>query len=255
MKNTRAAAPREFFSPAGAKKRLWHLAARVLNGFHTQKGRMKALRAFTLIELLVVIAIIAILAALLLPVLGRAKATVQAVGCRNNLKQWGLATHLYATEHQDYLPTDGSASGSSVDAGWYVDLPKELDLPIYAEMPWRTNAAIEPGNCVWICPSNPRRSNGNNLFHYCLNEHVNGIGAGNQVKLTSLRQPTSIVWLFDNGGLAPVAQENNVHTNLHNQGAQFVFLDGHVRRFRNTEYWNFSTGKGITNNPELVWCP
>jgi len=35
---------------------------------------MKALRAFTLIELLVVIAIIAILAAMLLPVLGKAKA-------------------------------------------------------------------------------------------------------------------------------------------------------------------------------------
>ncbi len=216
---------------------------------------MKTLRAFTLIELLVVIAIIAILAALLLPALGRAKAAAQAVACRNNLKQWGLATQLYATEHQDYLPTDGSASGSSVDAGWYVDLPKELGLPIYAAMPWRTNAAIEPGNCVWICPSNLRRSNGYNLFHYCLNEHVNGSGAGNQVKLTWLRQPTAIVWLFDNGGLAPVAQENNVHTNLHNRGAQFVFVDGHVRRFRNTEYWNFSSGTGITNNPELVWCP
>jgi len=216
---------------------------------------MKRLRAFTLIELLVVIAIIAILAALLLPALNRAKATAQAVVCRNNLKQWGLATQLYATENQDYLPPDGSASGSSVNAGWYVDLPKELSLPIYAQMPWRTNAAIKPGHCVWICPSNPRRSNGANLFHYCLNEHVNGSGSGNQVKLTSLRRPTAIVWLFDNGGLAPVAQENNVHTNLHNCGAQFVFLDGHVRRFRNTAYWNFATGKGITNNPELVWFP
>ena len=216
---------------------------------------MKNLRAFTLIELLVVIAIIAILAALLLPALSRAKDTAKSISCRNHLKQWGLATQLYATDHQDFLPTDGSASGSSVKAGWYVDLPKELGLPVYAEMPWRTNAAIEPGNSVWICPSNPRRSNGKNLFHYCLNEHVNGSGSGNQVKLTSIRRPTATVWLFDNGGLAPVAQENNVHTNLHNRGAQFVFLDGHVLRFRNTEYWNFSTGKGVTNNPELIWCP
>jgi prepilin-type N-terminal cleavage/methylation domain-containing protein/prepilin-type processing-associated H-X9-DG protein len=212
-------------------------------------------RAFTLIELLVVIAIIALLAALLLPALSKARASAQGIACRNNLKQWGLATQLYTAEHEDFLPKDGSASGSSTTAGWYVDLPKQLNLPIYSEMAWHTNAGIDPGNSVWICPANTRRSNGNNLFHYCLNEHVNGLGAGNQVKLTSIRQPTTTVWLFDNGGLAPVAQENNVHTNLHHRGAQFVFLDGHAQWFRNTWYWDFSTGKGITNNPELVWSP
>jgi type II secretory pathway pseudopilin PulG len=77
----------------------------------------KVLRAFTLIKLLAVIAIIAILAALLLPALSRAKATAQAVACRNNLKQWGLATHLYVTDRKDYLPKDGSASGSSTTEG------------------------------------------------------------------------------------------------------------------------------------------
>lgn len=212
-------------------------------------------RAFTLIELLVVIAILAILTALLLPVLGKAKSTAQAVACRNNLKQWGLATQLYTTEHEDYLPKDGSASGSSTTAGWYVDLPRQLNLPIYSEMAWHTNADIDPGHSIWICPANPRRSNGKNLFHYCLNEHVNGLGTDNQVKLTSIRQPATTVWLFDNGKLAPVAQENNVHTNLHHQGAQFVFLDGHTTWFRNIGYWDFSAGKGVTNNPELVWSP
>jgi type II secretory pathway pseudopilin PulG len=207
------------------------------------------------VELLAVIAILAILAALLLPALARAKEKAKAIFCRNNLKQWALATQLYATDHDDYLPKDGSASGSSTDAGWYVDLPKEMSLRTYAEMPWRTNAGIDPGTSIWICPSNPRRSNGKNLFLYCLNEHVNGIGAGNQVKITRIPQPTATIWLFDNGGLAPVAQENNVHTNLHSRGAQFDFLDGHAARFRNTQYWNFSTGKGITNNPELVWIP
>jgi prepilin-type N-terminal cleavage/methylation domain-containing protein/prepilin-type processing-associated H-X9-DG protein len=216
---------------------------------------MKMWRAFTLVELLVVVAIIAILAVILLPVLNSAKAKAQAVQCRNNLRQWGIATQLFAAEHNDFLPRDGSASGSSTTAGWYVDLPEEMNLPIYAEMPWRTNASIEPGKSVWICPSNPRRSNGANLFHYCLNEHVNGIGASNQVMISSIPLPAATVWLFDNGGLAPVAQENNVHTNLHNHGAQFVFLDGHVARFKNIAYWNFKTNKGITNNPDLVWFP
>ena len=73
--------------------------------------------------------------------------------------------------------------------------------------------------------------------------------------IRAVAKPAATVWLFDNGKLAPVAQENNVHTNLHTGGAQFVFLDGHVARFRNVTYWNFATGKGITNNPELMWFP
>ena len=75
------------------------------------------------------------------------------------------------------------------------------------------------------------------------------------MKMANVRRPSQVVWLFDNGGLAAVAQQNNVHSNLHSRGAQFLFLDGHVARFRNKEYWDFTAKKGITNNPELVWIP
>ena len=223
----------------------------VRNGRNDHRSR----QAFTLIELLVVIAIIAILAAMLLPALSRARASAQGIICLNNLKQWTTATILFAGNNSDYLPKDGSPNGISIDEGWYVDLPKELKLPTYQEMAWRTNANIDPGRSLWICPSNIRRSNGNNLFHYCLNEHVNGSGSGNQVKLSSIRQPSKVVWLFDNGKLAAVAQQNNVHTNLHSRGADFSFLDGHAARFRNIDYWNFSSNSGRTNNPELIWVP
>lgn len=219
---------------------------------------MKRLRAFTLIELLAVIAVIAILAALLLPALGKAKSTAQAAACRNNLKQWGLATHLYAADHDDYLPPEGSfyPTGMQTNRGWYVQLPEQMNLPRYFDMPWRTNALAPVGISIWICPANPRRSDGENLFHYCLNEHVNGTGSNNiSIRISIIRRPSAVVWLFDSKNLPAVGEANFVHTNLHNRGAQFVFLDGHVARFKNTEYWNFATNKGITNNPELVWYP
>ena len=85
--------------------------------------------------------------------------------------------------------------------------------------------------------------------------HVNASGSGNQVRLSRIRQPVNTVWLFDNGGLAGVAQQNNVHTNIHNGGANFTFLDGHSARFKSSEYWDFAAKKGRTNNPSIIWIP
>jgi len=214
--------------------------------------------AFTLIELLVVIAIIAILAAMLLPALAKAKEKARAVSCLNNLKQWGLATQVYATDNDDFLPPDGTPNpgASSTNTGWYIQLPQLLGMPRYHDQLWRTNATADLGRSIWICPSNPRRSNGNNLFHYCLNENVNGTGSGNRpVRISSLRQTSAIVWLFDSKNLPAVGTPNYVHTNLHSQGAQFTFLDGHAARFKNVAYWDFAGNKGRTNNPEIVWEP
>jgi prepilin-type processing-associated H-X9-DG protein/prepilin-type N-terminal cleavage/methylation domain-containing protein len=72
--------------------------------------------AFTLIELLVVVAIIAILAAMLLPTLNRAKFASKNTACKSNLRQQGLALHMYVMD-TGYYPYTVDANASKT---WYM---------------------------------------------------------------------------------------------------------------------------------------
>jgi prepilin-type processing-associated H-X9-DG protein len=92
-----------------------HDAGVFIGGQRRKTIQPKPDSAFKLIELLVVIAIIAILAALLLPALSAAKRKAQQTTCMSNLRQVGLALHLY-TDDFEYFPGD-PVGGSGLLSG------------------------------------------------------------------------------------------------------------------------------------------
>lgn len=75
---------------------------------------------FTLLELLVVISIIALLAALLMPTLASSQSGSKRMGCLANLKEFGVALHLYAGDNADRLPPNMDGRNATLTNNWVM---------------------------------------------------------------------------------------------------------------------------------------
>lgn len=72
--------------------------------YPSRTEKQHAARGFSLLELLVVIAILALLIAILLPALGQARHQARRTACAANLRQVGVAIHMYAEDFANTIP-------------------------------------------------------------------------------------------------------------------------------------------------------
>lgn len=90
-------------------------------------------KGFTLVELLVVIAIIGILVGLLLPAVQAAREAARRMQCQNNLKQLGLAMHMYNDTYKKfpYLRSGGGQNRHTWAMGLLPYMEQGALLNIY----------------------------------------------------------------------------------------------------------------------------
>jgi prepilin-type N-terminal cleavage/methylation domain-containing protein len=99
--------------------------------------------AFTLIELLAVVAVVALLAGMLVPTLARARSKAAEAGCRNNLRQLGLAMMLYLPDNLEVFPCVASRdAGGPTREDWVFWNVNRTGVESYFLNP--RNSAIGP---------------------------------------------------------------------------------------------------------------
>ncbi|RPI83128.1 MAG: DUF1559 domain-containing protein [Planctomycetaceae bacterium] len=104
---------------------------------------------FTVIELLVTIAIMSLLVALLVPAVQSARESARQTHCRNNLRQFGLALHMYHDSH-GVLPPGYLYSGQPLPppADPNMPKPKPKSVPRIKDAPPPT-ALLQPNDPGW----------------------------------------------------------------------------------------------------------
>lgn len=183
--------------------------------------------AFTLVELLVVIAIIALLIAIIVPVVGNAKASAYRATCTSNLRQIGIATQEYVADNDGKMV---NLRDESSKQGWELQYRQIILLGPY----------LKDQVDVFKCPTTQRQKDTkNNWYSYATvpqsepyagavtdyKYNDNGWGFVGGVMGRDVTELESSSWLV-------VAMDTDWTEGPRHKGENLLaFMDGHVDGF------------------------
>jgi prepilin-type N-terminal cleavage/methylation domain-containing protein len=200
----------------------------------------QAPHGFTLVELLVVVGILTVLISLLMPAMRIVRLEAQTVQCAAQLRQVGLALHLYANANKGWLPAW---------SGWHAWPPR----PDEQGPAWTVEMIPylgSPDSPVYNCPSFP----GPRCRNYFLASQWAGRSGRNAMKLSDVTMASRFVLggdktnpylyppplgsqLYDDadpddfGSTGPLLWPWNGGFYMHFKGDNILFDDGHVALF------------------------
>ena len=204
---------------------------------------MKA--AFTLVELLVVLATLLVLVAIVVPATSHVSQYAARAKVASNMRQIGMAAHLYANDHNQQFPGQPSDAVGTADR-WptlFCNYLSPSDPRVFLDC---TNPAAS------ALPLPEVISNANNNTGYIYNGFDDLATGGvplTSVPLVRLGDPTQVVLLAQKQSASkafyvdPILQPladllSALNPQAYDGGAYYLYADGSVRFAKQSDYSN-----------------